>query len=80
MGMEHKPLCQFPDMGLWIVCVGVVVGIHDLVFDCDGASVVHVIRNIVEVEEPVYVVTTHPQLMEGHCRVSYASEFWRATK
>lgn len=42
--------------------LGVIERIHDLDRGSEGAAVVHLVRNIVEMEEVVHEVAAHPQL------------------
>lgn len=60
-------------MSLGIVRIGVVVSGHNLASDCDRAPVVDIVREVVEVEEPVHEVATHSELMEGHQWIACAS-------
>jgi len=61
-------------MGLGVVRFRVAVSGHNLASNCERAPVVHVVREIVEMEEPVHEVATHPELMEGDQRVACASQ------
>lgn len=65
-----KPFCQLPDVSFGIVGIGVTISGHNLVPNCDCAPVVHIIREIIEVEEPVHGVAAHSELPEGHQRVA----------
>lgn len=60
-------------MGLGIVRIRVVESGHDLVTNRNRASVVHIIRKVVEVEKPIHEITAHPQLAEWRCRIARAS-------
>ena len=62
-GERREPFSQPSDAGLRIVRIGVIVGGHDLIPDRNRALVVHIIRNVIEMEEPVYEIAAHPQLM-----------------
>ena len=73
---RDEPFRQFPDVTLGIICIGVVVGVHNLASNCNSALAVHTIREVVEVEEPVHEVATHPELMEGRQWVTCTSQFW----
>ena len=73
--MGYKPLRQSPDVTPGIVRVGIIVGGHDLILDRDCAPVVHTVRKVVEMEEPVHEVTTHPELVEGDRWVTSTSQF-----
>ena len=64
VGERCKPFRQLSDMTLGIVGVGLVVGGHDLVADRVCALVIHIVREIVEMEEPVHEIAAHPQLTE----------------
>jgi len=70
-----QPFRQLPDVSLGIVCFGVVVGGHNLIPNCDCAPVVHIVRKVVEMEEPVHEVTAHPELVQGRRWVTCASQF-----
>jgi hypothetical protein len=76
VGERRKPFRQFPDVSLGIVRIGVVVSGHNLAPNCDRASVVHIVREVVDVEDPVHEVATHPEFMEGYQWVACASQFW----
>lgn len=52
-------------MSLRVVRVGVVVSGHNLASDCDRTPVVHIVRKIIEMEEPIHEVATHPELVKG---------------
>lgn len=65
MGKRYEPFRQFPDVCLRIVGVGLAVGGHDLVPNYVRVLIVHIIREVVEMKEPVHEVTAYPQLMEG---------------
>ena len=54
--------------------MGLVVGGHNLVANSVGVLVVHIVREIVEMEKPVHEVTTHPQFTEGRQWVACASQ------
>jgi hypothetical protein len=76
VGERRKPFRQFPEVSLWIVCIGVMVSGHNLAPNRGRAPVVHIVQEVVEVEDPVHEVATHPELMEGRQWVAYASQFW----
>ena len=76
VGERCKPFRQFPDVSLGIVRIGVVVSGHNFVSNCNRVPVVHIVREVVEVEEPVHEVATHPELMEGRQWVTCTSQFW----
>ena len=54
--------------------VGLVVSGHNLIPDRVRVLVVHIVRNVVEMEEPVHEVATHPQFTEGCQWVACASQ------
>ena len=61
-------------MSLGVVRVGLVVGGQNLVPDRDGVLVVHIVREVIESEEPDYEVTTRPQFTEGSQWVACTSQ------
>ena len=67
MGERCRPFRQFSDVRLGIIRVGFAVSGHNLAPGRVRVLVVHIVRKIVEMEEPVHEVTTHPQFVEG-CR------------
>ena len=73
---RDEPFRQFPDVSLGIVRIGVMVSGHNLTSDYSRVLVVHIIREVVEMEEPVHEVATHPELMEGHQWVACTSQLW----
>lgn len=75
MGRGCEPFCQFPDVSRGIICVGMIVSGHDFISDGDGASVIHTVRKVVKVEEPVHEVAANPQFMEGRKRIACTSKF-----
>ena len=80
VGERRRPFRQFPDVSLGIVRIGVVVSEHNFVSNCNRVPVVHIVREVVEVEEPVHEVATHPELMEGYQWVTCRGQLWECDR
>ena len=71
-----KPFRQFPDVSLGIIGAGLVVSGHNLVPNRICVLVVHIVRKVVEMEEPIHEVATDPQFAKGYQWVACAGQLW----
>ena len=61
-------------MSLGVVGAGLVVSGHNLVPNCICVLVVHIVRKVIEMEEPIHEVTADPQFAKGYQRVACAGQ------